>query len=328
MDKLIANFSNQLHEALKISSKYEFKKAADQPENVVIAGLGGSGIGATIVQNYSQYTVKEPVVITKNYFLPGFTGPKTLVIICSYSGNTEETVDCMKEALKKKATIVCITSGGIIEQLASKHQLDCILIPSGMPPRSCLGYSLVQLLTTLHHFGLIKNSYIKEIKAAAALLDAEEKPIKTAAKKLARKAVGKIPVIYVENDMEGVAVRWRQQINENGKMLCWHNTIPEMNHNELVGWRAKQQDLFVIFLRNESDFERAQLRMEINKKIIKPYTNSITEIYSKGGTYLEKALYLIHLGDWLSWYLAQENGNDPTEVKVIDYLKEELVKEN
>jgi len=327
MDELIAGFSRQLLEALKISSKYEFVKTAETPDRVVIAGLGGSGIGATIVQNYTLYTSPVPVSVTKNYALPGYAGSKTLVIICSYSGDTEETVACLKEAVKKKASVVCVTSGGTIAQLAGKYQLDCILIPPGMPPRACLGYSLVQLLTVLHHFGLIKNNYRKDIRAAARLLDAEEKAIKTTAKKLAKKAVGKIPVIYVENDMEGVAVRWRQQINENGKMLCWHNTIPEMNHNELVGWRTERQDLFVIFLRNDTDFTRSQMRMEINKKMIKPYTTSIVECYSKGETYLEKALYLIHLGDWFSWYLAQEGGRDATEVRVIDYLKGALVKQ-
>jgi glucose/mannose-6-phosphate isomerase len=327
MDELIAGFSRQLLEALKISSKYEFIKSAEMPDQVVIAGLGGSGIGATIVQNYTQYTAPVPVIVTKNYFLPGFIGSNTLVIACSYSGNTEETIACLKEAIKKKARVVCITSGGTIAQLAKKNNLDCILIPSGMPPRACLGYSLVQLLATFKHFGLIKSNYTKAVQDAARLLDTEERDIKLTAKKLAKKAIGKIPIIYVENDMEGVAVRWRQQINENGKMLCWHHTIPEMNHNELVGWRTERQELFVIFLRNDSDFKRSQMRMEINKKLIKPYATSIVECYSKGKYYLEKALYLIHLGDWFSWYLAQEGGMDATEVKVIDYLKGALVKQ-
>ena len=326
MDELIAGFSRQLLEALKISSKYEFIKTAEMPDQVVIAGLGGSGIGATIVQNYTLYTSPVPVIVTKNYFLPGYAGNKTLVIICSYSGDTEETVACLKEAIKKKATVVCVTSGGMVAQIAEKHQLDCILIPPGMPPRACLGYSLIQLLAVLHHFGLIKNNYRKDIQAAVRLLDADEKAIKTTAKKLAKKSIGKTPVIYAENDMEGVAIRWRQQINENGKMLCWHNVIPEMNHNELVGWSTERQDLLAIFLRNNTDFTRSQMRMEINKKMIKPYANTIAELYSKGDTYLEKALYLIHLGDWFSWYLAQEGGKDASEVNAIDYLKGALVK--
>jgi glucose/mannose-6-phosphate isomerase len=325
MDKLIALFTAQLAEAIKIGSSYSFKNEIAQVQNVVISGLGGSGIGGTIVQNYTLNNIKVPLTVNKNYFLPGFVGENSLVIISSYSGNTEETLQALNEALRKKAKVVCITSGGKVAETAKKKNLDCIIIPAGMPPRACLAYSFVQLLYTLAQYRLIKNTFEKELKNAINLLDENEKSIKEQGKKLAKKLTGKIPVLYVENDMEGVAIRWRQQINENGKMLCWHHIIPEMNHNELVGWVDKNDNLSVLFLRNENDYERSQMRMEINKKIIKKYAG-ITEVYSKGKSYLEKALYLIHIGDWLSWYLAQEHGVDATEVKVIDFLKTELVK--
>ncbi len=143
---------------------------------------------------------------------------------------------------------------------------------------------------------------------------------------MALKMQGKIPVLYAEANMEGVAVRWRQQINENAKMLCWHNVIPEMNHNEIVGWKEKRDDCVVVFLRNAQDYERAQMRMEINKKMIKKCTSQCYELYSKGDSYLEQALYLVHTGDWLSWYLAAAHSVDPNEVKAIDFLKGELLK--
>jgi glucose/mannose-6-phosphate isomerase len=194
-----------------------------------------------------------------------------------------------------------------------------------MPPRACFGYSFTQLLFVLDYYRLIKSSFKKDIENSIRLLDENEKQLYAEGKKLAKKLVNKIPVLYAEADMEGVAVRWRQQINENSKMLCWHNVIPEMNHNELVGWRKKSKDWAVLFLRNEKDYQRSQMRMEINKTVIKKYA-AVTEIFSKGKTYLENALYLIHLGDWLSWHLAQEQSNiDATEVKVIDYLKAALV---
>jgi glucose/mannose-6-phosphate isomerase len=125
--------------------------------------------------------------------------------------------------------------------------------------------------------------------------------------------------------MEPVAIRWRQQINENSKELSWHHVIPEMNHNELVGWRNQEDDLYVIFLRNENDYERIQQRMDINKGIISKYAKAV-EIYSKGVSHVEKALYFIHLGDWISYYIAAEKDIDAVEVKVIDYLKSELAK--
>ncbi len=137
---------------------------------------------------------------------------------------------------------------------------------------------------------------------------------------------GKLPILYADAHLEGVAVRWRQQINENAKMLCWHNIVPEMNHNEIVGWKDKRDDCVVVFLRSADDYERVQMRIEINKKMIRKCTNQVYEIWSKGGSYLEQALYLVHIGDWLSWYLAVEHHVDANEVAAIDFLKGELIK--
>jgi glucose/mannose-6-phosphate isomerase len=135
-----------------------------------------------------------------------------------------------------------------------------------------------------------------------------------------------MPFIYAINGMEAVAVRFRQQVNENGKQLCVHHIIPEMNHNELVGWRTKDENLAVIIFRNKEDFSRSQTRVELNKKIFKQYTPNIIEVWSKGSSYLERALYLIHVGDWISWHLSVLRNFDCTEVKVIDWLKGELAK--
>jgi glucose/mannose-6-phosphate isomerase len=136
----------------------------------------------------------------------------------------------------------------------------------------------------------------------------------------------KIPIIYAANGSEAIAVRFRQQINENGKQLAWHHVIPEMNHNELVGWREKNENLAVVFIRNEHDHPRSQMRMELNKKVIKKYTSTIIEIKSKGETSIGRAIYLIHLTDWISWFLSQKRNMDCVEVKIIDWLKGELSK--
>ena len=126
--------------------------------------------------------------------------------------------------------------------------------------------------------------------------------------------------------MEAVAVRWRQQINENAKMLCWHHVIPEMNHNELVGWRDQRPDVAVIWLRNRDDFNRTSVRTDINKDIVEHYTHTSIELWSKGKSLIEKAFYLVHLGDWTSVYLAELRNVDPVEIKVIEFLKGELAK--
>jgi glucose/mannose-6-phosphate isomerase len=143
---------------------------------------------------------------------------------------------------------------------------------------------------------------------------------------LAKKMYKQTPVIYVANGFEGVAVRFRQQINENSKMLCWHHVVPEMNHNELLGWRTNVDDLAVVYFRNKSDYERNQIRMDINKKVITKFTENITEIWSKGDSLIENSLYHINLGDWVSWYLSEMNNVDAIEIDVINFLKGELGK--
>ena len=135
----------------------------------------------------------------------------------------------------------------------------------------------------------------------------------------------KFPIIYACSGFEGVAIRFRQQLNENAKVLVSHNVIPEMNHNELVGWTEKGK-YAVVIIRNEVDYERNQMRIAINKEIITKYAKTIIEIKSKGESLIENTLYLIHLTDWVSFYLAEIRSVDAVEVKVIDFLKGELGK--
>ena len=126
--------------------------------------------------------------------------------------------------------------------------------------------------------------------------------------------------------MEAVALRFRQQVNENSKQLCWHNVIPEMNHNELVGWKQENDKLAVVYFRSKSDSKRNSVRIDINKKIINKYTPHIVELWSRGNSLVEQALYFVHLGDYTSFYLSQLNNEDSIEIDVIDYLKAELAK--
>ncbi|RYF84909.1 MAG: bifunctional phosphoglucose/phosphomannose isomerase, partial [Chitinophagaceae bacterium] len=286
----------------------------------MLTGLGGSGIGGSIVQNYASDKMAIPFIVNKDYFLPSFVNEQSLVIVSSYSGNTEETLSAMQQAIKAKATIVCITSGGKVASIAEKKNFDCIILPAGMPPRSCLGYSMVQVLYVLNYFGLIRKDFEKSLKASINLLETEQRDIQKQAKSIAKKLAGKTPIIYAASDFESVAVRFRQQINENGKMLCWHHVVPEMNHNELVGWRDKDNTRVAVFLRNEDDYKRTQLRMEFNQKVIKKYS-SFVEIWSKGKSFFEKVFYVVHLTDFVSVELAGLHGVDATEVKVIDELK-------
>jgi glucose/mannose-6-phosphate isomerase len=323
MKKLVGNFTQQLREALDIANKAVLTKH-DDISNIVITGLGGSGIGGTIINELLAAECKIPVVINKDYFLPAFVNEKTMVVISSYSGNTEETVNAMNQAFAKKAVIVAITSGGKVLEMAKQHQLDFITIPGGNPPRSCIGYCIVQLLKVFIANGFASDKLLKDVVTATELIDKEENNIQAEAKKIAEKLSGKFPVIYSLGSTEGVVVRFRQQLNENSKILCSHNSFPEMNHNELVGWTTKNDNLTVVTFHTTSDYVRTKKRYDFCRPIFEKYASAVIDIHAKGANKLTEFLYLIHIGDWISCYLADIRGIDPVEVNVIDSLKKEL----
>ena len=325
MKEYIAGFTSHIKQAMTIGEGFS-PKSKREIRNVLVTGLGGSGIGGTIVAQVCDNELKIPFLVSKDYFIPGFVNEHSLVIASSYSGNTEETLQALEAAQQKGALIVCVTSGGKVAEIAAKNNYSTIIIPGGMPPRSAFGFSATQLFYVLQQFDLISNKFVNELKAAVALLEAEEQNIMTGARSLAEKLMGKIPVIYSAANYEGVGIRFRQQVDENAKMLCWHHVFPEMNHNELVGWTTPNDDLAVVFLRNRDDYQKTQKRMDLCKNIFAKYTPHIHELWSKGNSQLEKSIYLIHLTDWASCYLADKKGVDAVEVDIINHLKGSLAK--
>jgi glucose/mannose-6-phosphate isomerase len=219
MKKLIENFSNQLVKALEIGKSANIKFNQTDFTQVLVSGLGGSGIGASIVQEYVFDKLNIPFSVNKDYFIPKSVNSKTLFIACSYSGNTEETLQAVELAKKSKASIVCVTSGGKLLDFAKKHNYPSIEIPSGMPPRSCLGYSLVQLLYILKSAKLLKAAFEVEINTGIARINKETKSIQKSAMSLATKLVNKHVAIYSIAGKESLATRFRQQLNENSKVL-------------------------------------------------------------------------------------------------------------
>jgi glucose/mannose-6-phosphate isomerase len=328
MKNLVDAFPSHLREALEIGRNAQLVKPDQSFKNVVISGLGGSGIGGKIVSQLIDDYCDIPVVCTNDYVLPGFVGKDSLVIISSYSGDTEETVAAMHEAASKGAKIACITSGGKIAAYAAEKSLNRIIIPGGNPPRSMFGYSSVQIFFMLKAYGLIHVDFEKEIEQTISDLLRDKESIKTETRSIAEKIVNRIPILYCEARYEGVAIRWRQQINENSKMLCWHHVFPEMNHNELVGWTGGDNRVAVLLIRSEDDHKRSQLRMELCKKLMGEKCDTIIEIHAKGATRIQRAYYLIHLGDWLSIDLAELKNEDPVAIPAIIFLKNELAKVN
>lgn len=324
MKDLIEGFTRQLREALEISEKAELSAPVNEIRNVIINGMGGSGIGGNVALEAIAPEVRIPVTVNKDYALPHYVNKHTLVIISSYSGDTEETITAFEEANEKGAKVVCITSGGEIASIAQRKNIDHIILPGGLPPRAAVGYSLAQLLHILNFHYIISAAYKKEMSDAIELLNSEKDKIMDDAKETASMLSGKLPILYSTAKMESVALRFRQQLNENSKMLAWHNVFPEMNHNELEAWKKKNQELAVIIFRNETDHARTARRIDVSKKIFEQYTPNIREIHSKGNSLLARMLYLIHWGDWVSYFIAGLDRTDIMDISAINYLKKEL----
>ena len=324
MDTLVARFIDQVKEANDLFSAKSLSPAGEI-RTVYIAGMGGSGIGGDFVATLGRPGASVPIVVGKNYEIPAWIDEHTLCICSSYSGNTEETLTAMDAMMTRGAQIVCITSGGRMLELAEEHGHDYLQLPGGWPsPRACLGYSMVAQMYALSGKGVLDTSLTEQIKDATALLTQEVEDIKARAKMIAAALDNKTAVIYSTSSLEPCAVRMRQQINENAKALCWHHVVPEMNHNELVGWKDERPDLVAIFLRTRDDLERNQLRMDICKDILRDLCSGIVEIYAKGRGPVAQSLYLVHLIDWVSVYLADMRSVDSVEIDVIDRLKAEL----
>lgn len=298
--------------------------------NIVITGLGGSGIGGAIVQAIVHDEIKTPIITVNTYDLPGFVGPNTLVICSSFSGNTEETLSTYHQARDAGAKICCITSGGKIRYLADTNHDDLAILPHDISsPRANIGYSIVQLLFVLEAYGLISNSFKIEIENTQNLLGKEEEDMQAMAKEIALKYKDRLPIIYSDDRFHAVAIRSQQQINENGKQLCHVNRFPEFNHNELVGWefpRKVTHESVVTYLMTAFDHPRVELRMNICKEMLEKAGADVIEVHAKGTSFVEQVFYIIHLFDLVSCELAELNNVDPTPVQVIDYLKEALDK--
>ena len=337
MLKLISGLPDQCRHAYDIGKKARVSKPNLRIDNIVFAGLGGSAIGADIVRVYLQNEIKVPIVVCRNYTLPDFVGENTLLFCASYSGNTEETLSSFEDGLKRGASIITMGSGGKLKERSLKSSFNHIDIPSGFPPRTAVGYMSVTVLAILEQMGFIKDKEKEVTQLCSALSDLRDKEVgidvaagKNISKQLAAKLCNKYCVIYGTSDTsEAAAIRWRGQIAENSKALSSSHVLPEMNHNEIVGWEFPKdvlKQIKVIILRDKNDHSRTQKRIDISKTVIKKSGAEIIELERKESSILARVFSLIYIGDFVSFYLAILNDIDPTPVKQVDYLKGELAK--
>ena len=299
-------------------------------DSVVVTGMGGSAISADLFANFFKDELEIPFVVNRSYTLPAFVNKNTLLIVSSYSGNTEETISVFKSALKTKCRIVCITTGGKIENIAKKNKVPVVKILPGYQPRYALGLSFFTLLKVLTRIKIINvkqglvNSIIKLYKDKSKLYSKE----KNSALSYAEEILGYIPVVYsVEGFTSSVGYRLKSQFNENSKLLAFHNVLPEMNHNEIVGWESFDEKQFQTRIINIVDKEypaRVKKRLDIMNGITSESKVGVINLESHEKSFKVRLMDLIYLCDWITYYTAVLRGYDPSEIRNIDLLKEKL----
>ena len=273
----IFDLPEQLADALKIAKLWKVD-ANDflEIKNIVLVGMGGSAIGGEIIRSYLRSKLLIPFDICRHYVLPEYVDDETLVIASSYSGNTEETLAAVDDALRRKAMLAAVGTGGMLEDVAKLNDIPMCKVPGGFQPRAAIGYSVVPLLMFFEKIGLIKN-VAKEIEHVAAGLQKyrekyiEDNPtVSNPAKHLAEKLHGKITFIYTGPVLtDAVGLRWKGQLCENSKAMAFCNQFPEFNHNELVGWsptiEQHAEHLSVVVLRDMEDHQQIRMRQRTDQ---------------------------------------------------------------
>jgi glucose/mannose-6-phosphate isomerase len=304
--------------------------------NIVVTGLGGSAIGGDIIRTYALQKAAIPVLVNRDYDMPVFINSDTLVLTVSYSGNTEETLSSYQQARNKGAAIIAVTGGGKLADLAEQDGYAVVKVPSGLSPRAATGYLFTPLALILEELGIIQGAtddLQETVQILRAVRDNNHPGVDyphNPARVIANEIKDNLPLIWGSSSRsETAAMRWKTQINENAKSPAFFSIFPELNHNEIVGFEVPENLLariVVIILRDPADHASVKRRMDISKEIIQSKVKKVIELVAQGESFLAKFYSLVYIGDYASFYLAQEYGINPTPVKIIDYLKAELAK--
>lgn len=297
---------------------------------IVLTGMGGSAQGAEFIKTWLGGRLTVPVVIVRDYALPAFVGPHTLVIAASYSGNTEESLAAIKDAEIKKAHIVVITAGGKLLETAKTKAYPYFAIPGGLQPRFAVLYAVRALATLIESIGLMEG-ILDELEASGVWLGSRlvawGPAVPTAdnqAKQISQALVGHVAVVYAGPTLTFAAMKWKIAFNENAKNIAFYNYFPEMNHNEFIGWQFPQASgLKVIELRSDLDNPQINKRFDITNRLLSASFAAI-EVHAAGDTQLQQLVWTIGLGEYVATYLAFLNGTDPTPVGLVEKLKSEL----
>jgi len=300
-------------------------------KNIVISGLGGSAISGDLFLNYIQNYLTIPYFVNRNYHLPNFVDENSFVILSSYSGNTEETLSAGSDALKRGAQIFCITTNGKLEHFANEHNIFIAKLPKGYQPRYALLLNLFTLIKTFQILKLIPMQdkivkiIVEYLKQSGDTFSRDNNRLY----KIAESLIGFVPVIYsVDGLTSAIGVRLKSQFNENSKLHAFQNVLPEMNHNEIIGWETFSEYLLnakVIFILDRNYRTQIIKRIKITSELIKKEGAEIINLESNFDDFRMRLIDLVYQGDWISYYLSLLRKQDPSEIKNIIYLKEKLL---
>jgi glucose/mannose-6-phosphate isomerase len=314
------------------NNKFDIDKIKrEKVDSILVSGLGGSAISADLIKNFLHAELKVPFIVNRNYSLPKFVNKKTLVIISSYSGNTEETCSVFKEAIKRNCNIICLTTGGKIEALANENNIPVVKLLKGYQPRYSLGLSFFSLLKILQQLEIItsQDEVVRQIIYIWENKGKEYSEENNLAYNYAEKIVGFIPIIYSADDITSAAgYRFKCQFNENAKLHAFHNVIPELNHNELIGWETfseKQMYAKLLNILDSSYHPQVKKRFQITSELASENKIELINFESSENDVKVRLMDLIYLFDWITYYTAILRGFDPSEIRNIDSMKQRLV---
>lgn len=323
-------FAAQCAEGLRLGDAVILPDGFRAPANIVVAGMGGSAISGDLLGAIFADTLSTPLTVVRDYALPAFVGSSTLVFAVSHSGNTAETLSALDDAARRNARIICVCSGGKMQKKASAAGYPCVLVPPGKRPRANTGYLLMPMVAIVERLGLVKPDSAAR-REALSVLRRQEKELnrkvptrRNPAKRLACGLRDRFPFIYAAVPWLGpVAFRWRTQLNENSKALALSHELPELDHNEVVGWRCGagtvRAPIWVVLRPSHAKRETLD-RVRFTETVIEGRITRHT-IAARGKSRLSQVLSLVHFGDMVSLYLAFLNGVNPADTAPIDRLK-------
>lgn len=333
MGRRIAELPRQCREAMGLAKSLRLPEHYADADSIVILGLGGSAIGGDLVRTLVEQRCPVPFLVNRDYGIPGFVNSHTLVLASSYSGNTEEVLTAVGAALERDAMCLAITTGGELARLCSERGLPVLRFEYESQPRAALGYSFTILLVLLERLGFVTDvsspleDALFALEKLGSVWSVEVPEADNPAKQLARRLEDRLSVIYGAGHLSEAARRWKCQFNENSKGWAFWEVVPESNHNAVAGYEFPEglrDNLHVLLLDSNLYRQSHRARMKVTGEILRQREIAHEFVNARGESTISQLLSTIHLGDYVSYYLAALRGRDPTPVESIAYLKERL----